>query len=487
MRVCYLSQWERNNSLTRDIELGQAYLLILEIGIWSGRSRKVEIAESFFPALLTMHRRDGSFVRSHSRSETSREILTDTHTDDAPREKWKAWVRHETAKRYTFRLLQYDTTTSMALLTNPMISYAEVLLTFPDSAELWSAATPEQWKSCYTAQQSGDDSDRQGNTMATLPAFLENPAAFIATHGGKVDMGIACSAFLSCAWALTWEYVKLSVLQREMSAAASGGTATHTSGITGTTTRRWSALVMGSRQDEILKLIHAFRISTETLACPAATLTPEMVMRTELILMHTHTVLEQVQLFAGMEGQDQARAVHPVIMEWVTSESARKSLWHAGQVLRAARSLLRGVICGSTAVIVYHAGLTLWIYGAASRSLATPLPVSPVPVGDSDDLLMDGPDTGLTLQRFFTRGYGRPCISDGPRDRASHQDGSETVPLCRPDKVMAVISGILCHGHDKISRPHMVQCLIQLIDEIQKVSTMAEDADAPGNMHTVQM
>ncbi|CAK7207203.1 hypothetical protein SEUCBS139899_010012 [Sporothrix eucalyptigena] len=449
LRIAVPQQWERDNSLTRDLELGQAYLLTLDIGLWSGRSRKVEIAESFFMPLLTIRRRDGSFGRS-ARS-LGNVIVSDDDTGDVLSDKWRAWIRHESMARFTFRLLQHDTNTSMALLTTPLISYAEVLLTFPESVELWTAPTPEQWKTLYLQHQSQRP---PSGLPATLPAFLEGPDAFIATHKHRVDMRVVCSAFLSCVWGLTWEYVQLSVLQREMSSSAS--TETHSvsrAGVTGTSHRRWSALVMGTRQDDILQLIHTFR---EAVALSDLATHPVMTMRTELILMHTHTVLEQVQLFAGMEGQDQARAVHPVIVEWVASESARKSLWHAGQVLRGARQLARGLIGGPTAVMVYHAGLTLWIYGAVSQSVA------PLPAGE--DLFVDGPDTGLSLQRFFARGYGRPCIGG-----ISTLD-NDIVPLCQPDRVMGVVSGIFRRNHDKSSRPHMVESLIQLIDEIQRAS-----------------
>jgi hypothetical protein len=34
--------WERDNTLVRDLELSQAFLIILEMGIWSGLPRKVE-------------------------------------------------------------------------------------------------------------------------------------------------------------------------------------------------------------------------------------------------------------------------------------------------------------------------------------------------------------------------------------------------------------------------------------------------------------
>lgn len=246
------------------------------------------------------------------------------------------------------------------------------------------------------------------------------------------------------------------VLQREMAAsgASTSMTMSATSFLPG---RRWNALVMGARQEEILQLVQSFRLATASRGTESD---PTFGMRTELVLMHTHTVLEQVQLFAGMEGRDQARAVHPVIVEWVASEAARTSLWHAGQILRGARLLARGVVSGPTAVMVYHAGLTLWIYGAVAASL-------PGGRHDGEDVLLDD-DATPVLQRFFVRGQGRPCITD--------VESGGVVTLARPDRVMAVVAGLFRRNHGTAARPHMVESLIQLLDDIQRASAVEANA-----------
>ncbi|KIH93632.1 C6 transcription factor RegA [Sporothrix brasiliensis 5110] len=461
LRIAVPRHWERDNSLTRDLELAHAYLLTLDIGLWSGRSRKVEIAESFFLPLLTMRRRDGSFGRARPAQPTPPVAPDDE--GEALHQKWKAWVHREAVTRFAFRILQHDTNTSMALLTPPLVSYAEILLAFPAAKALWGAETAEQWKQLYlqSASARGRGADGGASMPATLPAFLEDPEAFLQVHCDRVDMGVVCATFLSCAWGLTWEYVQMRVLQREMATTSASTLSTTASAFAGR--RRGHALVMGARQDEILQLIQSFRqaAASTVLSSSLSASDPTLGMRTELVLMHTHTVLEQVQLFAGMEGRDQARAVHPVIVEWVASEGARTSLWHAGQILRGTRQLARGVVSGPTAVMVYHAGLTLWIYGAVAASLP------PDVASDGRDVLLDGDaaaaaaGTSSALQRFFVRGQGRPCISS---------DTGEVVPLSRPDGVMAVVAGLLRHNHGAGARPHMVESLILLLDEIQRAS-----------------
>ena len=47
-------QFENSNSRTRDLEALQAYMIDLDLGLWSGFKRKMEIAESFLQPLMTV-------------------------------------------------------------------------------------------------------------------------------------------------------------------------------------------------------------------------------------------------------------------------------------------------------------------------------------------------------------------------------------------------------------------------------------------------
>ncbi|KAJ5751901.1 hypothetical protein N7520_008818 [Penicillium odoratum] len=47
-------QYEDNNTLTRHLKQQQEYVLILQIGLWSGDKRRVEIAESFVQPVVTV-------------------------------------------------------------------------------------------------------------------------------------------------------------------------------------------------------------------------------------------------------------------------------------------------------------------------------------------------------------------------------------------------------------------------------------------------
>lgn len=388
-----------------------------------------------------MLRRDGKFRRSRY----SKIVVPDCDDTASLRPAWEKWVEQESMKRLAFRMIQHDTSASMALLVNPLVSYAEILLPFPDSYDLWSAGTPEQWKTSFSSQANSASDQAQ-----TLADYLDNPEVFNA-HRNAVDMTVVTSAFLSCAWSLSWEHIQLSALQRVCP-------------------RRWNALILSSRHDEILKLLNAFRLSTDHDISPSSSSHPcahEATMRLNLNLVHLHAPFEHIQFFAGMEGPEQARLVYPAVRDWAVSEAARTAVWHAGQVVRAARRLPDAAVWGLPAIMVYQAGLALWAYGllaentAAAGGAEVEAAVRPEGV-----VYLDGPD-GIAVQRFTQLGTGYPCIRGSPGS-----DGGPEVDvyLSQPVRVLAAVMRVLRENHEGMSRPHLVDNLIQLMGGLQSAS-----------------
>lgn len=416
-----------NNTLVRDLELLQAFLITLELGIWSGRSRHVEIAESFLQPVVTMLRRDARLRQSGY----PRTVVPEDGSSHDMVRLWKDWVHHESFKRVTFRVLQHDTNTSMALLVNPLISYAEVQLPLPDSDDMWSASSVEHWKVAYRFAQNTTRS-------LTVADVLDDPE-LLHCHGNVVDAVAVASAFLSCAWSLSWELIQLSSLQRARPA-------------------RWNALLMTSRREELLKLLDHFRISMNTYM-PSE---EDIVMRLELILLHLHMPFEDLQVFAGMEGPEQARAVYPAILAWGRTESARKAVWYAGQIIRAAKALPETALQGPAAIMVYQASLSLWVYGLL---LDDAYPNSTVGTGrlqHAQRVPLDG-DESFAGQRFIQIGSGRPCIQEARCLRDQGESPGNDIYLSQPDKIIAGVADILGANHVGSTRPHLVENLIQLM------------------------
>ncbi|KAJ4120096.1 hypothetical protein NW768_010379 [Fusarium equiseti] len=417
LRISVAKHWERDNSLVRDLQLTQAFQIILEMGVWSGLPRKVEIAESFFHPVLTMMRRAGKFKRS----------AYSDHKPSGPRpasrEEWLKWVEDESFKRLAMRMLSHDANASMALMVSPSVSYAEVLLPLPGHADLWNALSPEQWSSLMTTRE---------NSEPLYVADVVDDPDVLNNYVGSVDAYVAILAVLACTWTMCWEYLQIASLQRSKP-------------------RRWNTLVTEMRKDELVKLIGHLKLSLSA----EASADPEIQMRLELSLLHLQMPFEDIQIFAGMEGTERARAVYPMVREWAKSEAARHTIYHAAQIVQMAKDAPRGSMRGPMAIILYHASLAFWVYGLLSDHSRVL----------SQNVYLDDADN-ISLQRFKGFGQGQPCI----RWRSEIEGQGEammSVSLSQPDKVMQAVMAVVRRNFAGMSTPHLTEKLVQLMAELE--------------------
>ncbi|KAH7002482.1 hypothetical protein EDB80DRAFT_578910 [Ilyonectria destructans] len=421
VRVAVIRLWEEDNTMARDLQLSQAFLLTLEIGLWSGHSRKVEIAEGLLQPLLTMLRRDGKLKRS-----AYPEITISHDLEGAALERtWLAWVESESYKRLSFILLLHDASCSMALLANPLISYAEFSAPLPLSEEIWSSASAEQWKANWFS--------RANSRVFNIGDFLTDPETLI-MHRDTVDVRAASFAMVSCSWSLCWEFIQLNSLQRSRK-------------------HQWNALVMSSRHEELSRLVNNIR----TVASLHLTKAAKVTMRLELVLLHLHMQFEDIQIFAGLEGPEQARSMHPFICEWAQSESARRSVYHAAQIIRGARELSRASIDPITAIMLYHASLAFLAYGLLAKPQVDNWGTSSTTPDSADEVFLDQPED-LTIRRFLQHGRGSPCL---------RSTSSGTVHLADPKSIMRVVIDILRASFDNRPKPHLAEKLIQLMTGLE--------------------
>ncbi|KAJ1323511.1 DNA binding [Microdochium nivale] len=502
--------WERDNSTTRDLELSQAWMISLETAIWSGHSRKVEIAESFMQPLLTMLRRNARFRPS---GYTEVKLWPDDE-NQILENRWKEWVTQESFKRLAFRMFQHDTDASLALMINPLVSYAEVVVELPCSDELWAAPNKDRWKALYlTTQQQQQTSPAAFSSASpythsiTLSDYLDNPTFHLPT-----DILTASSAYLGVVWRLAWEFMQLASMQKRARQP-----------------QRWNSHLLSSRHEELVKLLGRFRLSLDDVP-PTVSNSICMVtmMRAEHIAVHIHVPFEDIMRFAGMEGAEQSRIAYVTVVEWVRTEAARKAVWHAGQILRCARTAHKLKVQGPMAVIVFHASLILWVYGlvyaetvgdgggeAARRAAASinnngnsdasihgtqglqqqhqhqhQHQHNHVPQQGEDlrlrPLVSVDDDESGAVQRFIQFDRGAPSIQKrvASSDSGMSNDGVASTPhpknigarqaqhvsLFEPDRVMDAIIDILSQNHPPKSRPPLVENLVQVLTELARSS-----------------
>ncbi|KAJ9130732.1 C6 zinc finger domain containing protein [Pleurostoma richardsiae] len=430
VRTTVPGRCEEANATTRELWLLQAFMCEIQIGMWSGIKRKMEIAESHTQIPHTMLRRAGRFHRL--KRPTPEPVPQDT--GNVLHRKWLEWAEQESLCRLVFHAFIFDAQVSMAMLTNPIISYSELSIPLPESRELWMAEDADQWKALFLSRP------RSHSPQLNLLDFLQQPTELPENH----DVHLSSLIILYGLWGMIWQHLQLaSTLKRPG----------HTSPC------------VALRHQELLQTLHHFRINLHGCQSPPR---PDTALLLELLHMHLHMHIGEMQLFAGKGDIEDARRVLPSLQQWVDSSESRQAIWHAGQVLRAANDFPPKQLCRFYAIAVYHAGLTLWVYGVISQCrVVRDKSFSQNPGAHA--VCLDGPECPAT-QRFITLGKGIPGV--GFRQGTDPAIG--LVPLSDHEAVMDVVVDTLKNNFptplDTDEAPPLVQNLIQLLRDLGKAA-----------------
>jgi hypothetical protein len=405
-RISAGNRFEEDNRTTRDLKTLQTVALQLHAGFWSGMRRKMEIAESFTFPLVTMLRRSGRFQRMATRDHAEAEISDE--------ESWHEWIEYESFKRLVYHILIQDTTMSMSLLSQPLISTGELQLDLPSTSAAWAALSAEEWRRVASINCT--------SSVPTIRDALQNLRVLV-DHQNIIDVQLSLDILVCSLWARVWQYRQIKSAPL-MSRPGSISTA-----------------IDGLQRDLVQDFKYVKMESEEW----AGGISPYVSLKLEVCLMHLYVSLEDIQIFGGKEGESAARKTVPQLQSWSQTIEARQALYHAGQALKTAALFAPGTLRGFAAVAVYHASLVLWAYGILidpkSRNFQPPMFVR---------IDVDG---AKELDRFIMTGQGIPCITDYSQKRDSHD--SATTLLTNPPKVMSSISSLLCHnaGNDHYALP----------------------------------
>lgn len=459
----------------------------------------MELAESNALPLITMLRRSGAFRRSRDEA-----IAPSSHDSPAALEhKWRAWVSGESSKRLAYHIFLHCVQVSAAFQTPPLVSYAEITLDLPAPQAVWRATSATEWRDQYFALRLGTEQ---------LPSFVASmrDAQTMGHVRDKIDLELTLYLVLLSHWCLAREYTQLSSANK--SQASGDG--------------HWAGTMLASsKRQELQRLLDSFYVAiTEwNVFVPK-----EVHMTSQLLRMNLCVAFEDLQLLAGREGEDEARRVFPSLKQWYRSSECRQAMWHAGQILLAARRPAgrspnaSGAAIPDTAwlrdfhsVALYHAGLAFWVYGLLTKAIylehqrgetghSAELPVD----YQGEMLYLDGDEsderTAIGRDRFISLNKGRAVISSispygrGPatnaigaignfrpsanddRERQSASPQQYTVALDEPQRVMEVMVDALAtvsqppEAGNRSSNPHatgpqrpaLVENLIQLMRDL---------------------
>lgn len=271
------------------------------------------------------------------------------------------------------------------------MSYAEMTLPLPESRELWFARTAQEWKVMYLER----NSNPQNQPPTQLPSLgdLLRDFRILANEHHRIDLQYTVSIFLHGFSAMIREWHLMATIFKWTSYS-------HT---------------MGSNPNLLLDTRHEVLVTTlEQLQQNSLqqTFSAQENVLINLLLMNLHVSLENLELFAGKQGDEQAKRIVPTLQRWAQDTESKRAIWHAGQILRWAREFPTGHLKDFYAVAVHHAALALWTWGIMTWTLKQN--GSLLTTYQNDDVIYldmhDSAQMQVQVRQFIDYGTGRPAI-----------------------------------------------------------------------------
>jgi hypothetical protein len=178
-------------------------------------------------------------------------------------------------------------------------------------------------------------------------------------------------------------------------------------------------------------------------------------------MMALHISIDDLQLFAGKEGDEQAHRSFRVLQQWVESVDSRAAIWHAGQVLRFAKLFPSAQLKNFYAVGVHHAALAIWTYGVIKKA-GNEQDVS----SQHEKIYIDGPES-MSIQRYINMGQGLPVVR-GPGNRNGVSEASIENPKASMEAIHEILQANF-GGANKMA-PAIVENLCVLIRQLGNVA-----------------
>lgn len=459
VRIAIAQVFEKDNSTTRELEPLQAYLLWVDIGVWSGFRRKTEIASSFLQPAVTMLSWSNAFA-----SFRYKDVAPTAEDDvDALNDKWAAWIEQESFKRLVVHTFIHDSQVAITYVKNPLVSPAQMRLPLPASKQLWLARDARSWCSLFLAEGC--------RTRSSLPPVMALSGNIRVLDDLESATDKALCLLIAC-HSKSYEvhqYRQQALLLANMENQVRSD--------------RW--LAHARLQKDLYEDLSAMLTYCELQTDPLN----EALFTLEYLMVLLHVSIEEIQLFAGKSGEEEARRVYAQIRNWADDATSRITVWHAGQVLRIARSFEGTKLRDFYAVAVYHCTLTLWVYGMVTSHTARTSEAQTPVVGQqshgitntnigtasSQPVFLDGEENKI-VRAFRQLGHGKPCLkrSDAWIDTESRR-GEHTSHICYLDHA----KGIMLLGADILERnyprsrnglPPLVENLVNLMRELSKLS-----------------
>ena len=326
------------------------------------------------------------------------------------------------------------------------MSFTELEFDLPVARDLWLAESALKWRDIYLEKQ-----------WVAIPSFTEavqNPEMLYQV-ASLIDSKVCAMVVLGGYWGQIWRLMEAKKFYP--------------------TTKAAYRLSMMTEQDELYRGLVAGAASMSSL-CKNE---PAVVLFGEFFLMVSHVSPENIQRFAGKSGAEDSGKAFQAFQNWFHTSESRMAIWHAGQVLRAAKSLLPTQLKDFYAVAVYYASLTLWIYGIMLLAKEESHPETINNTSSSLQIFLNEPET-VHVNTFRIINQGEPGLTITDDDQEAH-----FVPITSASRVLEFARNIYRSNfpHTEKDLPPLLESLGNLMMDLSslpesRVSRMATEAIA---------
>lgn len=304
---------------------------------------------------------------------------------------------------------------SLATGKRPPVACAELLLPLPCHQQLWIAETASKWKEIYLGL-----SLQSLPRRITLREILSRPMTLLSLPD-TYDFDFVQLIVLHCIFPMIRDYQQARVFcglddDEDM--------------------MRTSILANESEQQRLLRLLQSMRMLNGNQRTQR---TAHRAFIIEIMSMHLFTPFEQIEVAAGREGQDEAKAAYQGAQSWSQRCQARQAVWNAGQVVRYLREIPSAQFTAFHAIVAYQASLCLWVYGTIAAIGAQSPPDDGLSFVSARCFL----DTGemMNTQQWINLNRGVPAICKAISSQETSQGGQ--IPLSSTREVMIFVRELL--------------------------------------------
>ena len=252
-----------------------------------------------------------------------------------------------TALRSACRAFVGDVQSSIAYLRASCFYSADINFELAAAQDLWEACNPGEWKTIFMSKPSSRARTEEG--CLSLLEIVNEPL-LLATASTYYDLKLSAHVAVHCMWIQVASYLDSRALFHDDHPPSRSGS---------------SLLWIEAQRQDLYQKIKQAQCVIYQLALGSA----ETWMLCEFLLMSLYAPPMEIQRAAGRFGDTDSHSAATKLQYCSQSEGYRYSIWHAGQVLRAAQTMHPNFMHGFYAIAVFQACLTLLM--ASVRPKAT--------------------------------------------------------------------------------------------------------------------